>query len=138
MGVTHTIKPSDKLEKDLRDLTDGHLPDVVIDATGSNVSMSNAFAYIAPGGRARVPRHHDRGGEISASRLPQAGGGRSSAPGMPCRTDFTRIIQLIEAGQIDTKPWITHRARFDELPGLFPSYIKPETGVLKAIIEVDG
>ena len=50
--------------------------------------------------------------------------------------DFTRIIQLIEEGQIDTKPWITHRSSFEELPGNFPSYTKPETGVIKAIVEV--
>src|SRR3954447_20067813 len=31
MGVKHTLKPSDRVEQDLRELTDGHLPDVVID-----------------------------------------------------------------------------------------------------------
>src|SRR5262249_29096281 len=36
MGVTHTVKVTDRLEQDLRDLTDGHLPDSVIDATGSS------------------------------------------------------------------------------------------------------
>src|SRR5438132_5047841 len=30
MGVRHTVKPSDRMEQDLRDVTDGHLPDVVI------------------------------------------------------------------------------------------------------------
>ena len=39
MGVPHTIKLSDRVEWDIRDLTDGHMPDVVIDATGSNRSM---------------------------------------------------------------------------------------------------
>ena len=135
LGVHHTIKPSDNLEKDLRDLTDGHLPDVVIDATGSNVSMSNAFGYIAPGGRLvflgittedvkfRHPVFHKPEGTLLCSRnaLPE---------------DFTRIIQLIEEGRIDTKPWITHRTNLEELPQRFPSYMKPETGVLKAMIEV--
>ena len=51
--------------------------------------------------------------------------------------DFTRIIKLIEDGKIDTVPWITHRSGFDELPGIFPSYTRPETGVIKAIVEVD-
>jgi alcohol dehydrogenase len=50
--------------------------------------------------------------------------------------DFDRIIQLIESGTIDTKPWITHRTGFDDLIGQFPSYTKPETGVIKAIVEV--
>jgi alcohol dehydrogenase len=135
MGVTHTLRPTADLEADLRAVTDGHLPDVVIDATGNSASMSNAFGLIAPGGRLvyvgittdevrfRHPVFHKPEGTLLCSRnaLPE---------------DFTRIIGLIEEGQIDTKPWITHRAAFDELPGLFPSYTKPETGVIKAVVEV--
>jgi len=136
MGVKHTVQLSDSVEKDLRDLTDGHLPDVVIDATGSSASMSSAFGLVAPGGGRLVYvgittdevkfRHgtfHKPEGTLLCSRnaLPE---------------DFTRIIGLIESGQIDTKPWITHRATFDDLPGTFPSYTKPETGVIKAVVEV--
>ena len=51
--------------------------------------------------------------------------------------DFTRIIGLIEEGRIDTRPWITHRTPFAEMIGNFPSYTKPETGVIKAMVEVD-
>src|SRR5262249_22723988 len=51
MKAPHALKVSDRLEHDLRDLTDGHLPDVVIDATGSSLSMSNAFGLVAPAGR---------------------------------------------------------------------------------------
>ncbi|MDR3637155.1 MAG: zinc-binding alcohol dehydrogenase family protein [Isosphaeraceae bacterium] len=137
MGVAHTVTLTETVEKDLRDLTDGHLPDVVIDATGNNVSMSNAFGLVAPGGgrlvyvgitteevRFRHPVFHKPEGTLLCSRnaLPE---------------DFTRIIRLIEEGQINTGPWITHRSAFDDLPGVFPSYTKPETGVIKAIVEVD-
>src|SRR5262249_4566941 len=136
MGVRHTVKASENGENDLRDLTDGHLPDVVIDATGSSASMSGSFGLIAPGGRlgfvgitteevrVRHPGFRKTEGTLLCSRnaLPE---------------DFTRIIGLIESGRIDTGPWITHRAGFDELPGLFPSYVKPETGVIKAVVEVD-
>ena len=137
MGVEHTIRLSDHLEKDLRDATDGHLPDVVIDASGSCASMSSAFGYVAPGGgrlvyvgittdevRFRHPVFHRPEGTLICSR--------NALP-----ADFTRIIRLIERGEIDTKPWITHRSGFDELPMIFPSYTKPETGVIKAIVEVD-
>jgi threonine dehydrogenase-like Zn-dependent dehydrogenase len=51
--------------------------------------------------------------------------------------DFDRIIDLIQTGKINTQPWITHRVGFDELPTQFPSYTKPETGVIKAIVTVD-
>jgi threonine dehydrogenase-like Zn-dependent dehydrogenase len=51
--------------------------------------------------------------------------------------DFTRIIKLIEDGQIDTRPWITHRSKFADLISDFPSYVKPETGVIKAMVSVE-
>lgn len=136
MGVTHTVKLSENVDKDLRDLTDGHLPDVVIDATGSVASMSNAFGMVAPGGRLiyvgitteevkfRHPVFHKVEGTLLCSR--------NALP-----ADFSRIIALIEEGRIDTKPWITHRTGFDAVPDVFPSYVLPETGVIKAIIEVD-
>jgi alcohol dehydrogenase len=135
MGVKHTIQLSEGVEDDLREVTDGHLPDVVIDATGSNQSMSKAFGFVAQGGRLifvgittgevtfRHPTFHKPEGTLLCSRnaLPE---------------DFTRIIGLIEDGRIDTRPWITHRAAFEEVIDVFPSYTRPETGVIKAIVEV--
>ncbi len=50
--------------------------------------------------------------------------------------DFSRIINLIETGGIDTNPWITHRCAFDDVIGQFESFTRPETGVIKAMIEV--
>jgi alcohol dehydrogenase len=135
MGVDETIRPGDGLPQDLRRVTDGNLPDVVIDATGSNVSMSNAFGYVAPTGRLVYvgittkdvtfthPTFHKPEGTLLCSRnaLPR---------------DFTRIIDLIETGRIDTRPWITHRTTFEDMAGVFESYTKPESGVIKAVVEV--
>ncbi len=135
MGADVTIKLGDNVVQDLRDVTNGDLPDVVIDATGSNKSMSNAFGYIAPTGRLvyvgittqdvtfKHPVFHRPEGTLLCSR--------NAVP-----SDFTRIIKLIEDGTIDTKPWITHRTPFADLIEAFPGYTKPETGVIKAIIEV--
>jgi alcohol dehydrogenase len=135
MGVDETIVLSDKVIDDLRRVTDGSLPDVVIDATGNNVSMGNAFGYIAPTGRLVYvgittkevtfthPTFHRPEGTLLCSR--------NALPG-----DFSRIIQLIETGKIDTKPWVTHRTKFADVPSVFESYTKPETGVIKAVIEV--
>ena len=135
MGVPHTLKPSGRIEDDLRELTDGHLPDVVFDATGSSKSMSQAFNYVSQGGRLvfvgltgdevsfRHAVFHKCEGTLLCSRnaLPD---------------DFRQIISLIETGRIDTRPWITHRCGFDELIEQFPSYTQPETGVIKAMVDV--
>jgi alcohol dehydrogenase len=50
--------------------------------------------------------------------------------------DFTRIIGLIEDGTINTDPWITHRTSFDDVIGEFETFTRPESGVIKAMIEV--
>jgi alcohol dehydrogenase len=135
MGVAHTLQPSERLEAELRDVIDGHLPDVVIDATGNSGSMSAAFGLITHAGRLvfvgittdevrfRHPVFHRPEGTLLCSRNALS-------------ADFTRIIGLIEEGRIDTGPWITHRAAFDELIDVFPSYTRPETGVIKAVVAV--
>jgi alcohol dehydrogenase len=51
-------------------------------------------------------------------------------------SDFPRILSLIASGQIDTRPWITHRCSLDELPSQMPEYVKPCTGVVKAVISI--
>ena len=50
--------------------------------------------------------------------------------------DFGRIIGLIEDGTIDTAPWVTHRTAFDAVAENFEGFTRPETGVIKAIIEM--
>jgi threonine dehydrogenase-like Zn-dependent dehydrogenase len=135
MGVDETILAGENAAQEIRRLTNGDNPDVVIDATGSNVSMSNALSYIAATGRLvyvgittsdvtfKHPIFHRPEGTLLCSRnaLPR---------------DFRRIISLIEAGEIDTRPWITHRTAFARVIESFPSFCKPETGVIKAVIEV--
>lgn len=135
MGITHTLQPGENLDKELRDLTDGHLPDVVIDATGSSASMSAATGLITHAGRLvyvgittdevkfKHPAFHRPEGTLLCSRNALS-------------ADFSRIVGLIEAGRINTDPWITHRTHFDDLIDVFPSFTKPETGVIKAIVEV--
>jgi alcohol dehydrogenase len=135
MGVRHTVRLSDNLEKDIRDINGGRLPDVVLDATGSSASMSNAFGLITHGGRLvfvgitteevhfRHAVFHKPEGTLLCSR--------NALP-----ADFTSIIALIEDGWIDTRPWITHRCTFEELIDVFPSYTNPQTGVIKAVVAV--
>jgi 2-desacetyl-2-hydroxyethyl bacteriochlorophyllide A dehydrogenase len=138
MGVPNTIltKADGEEIKQLESLTDGELADIVIDATGSNRSMAQALNYCAFKGRLvyvgitqanvelpHAPALHRRELDILASRNALS-------------SDFTRIIKLIEDGSIDTQPWITHRTSFDAMIDEFESFTKPETGVIKAVVEV--
>jgi threonine dehydrogenase-like Zn-dependent dehydrogenase len=137
MGVAHTVTMTtpDEAIKEARAITGGTLYPVVFDATGNTKSMCGAFEYVAFTGRLIFvgivtdavsfpdPLFHRREMTVFASRNALA-------------ADFRRIIGLIEEGRIDTRPWITHRTPFADLIERFPSYVKPETGVIKAIVEV--
>ena len=136
-GVEHTILfKEDGSEVDqLRKITGGDLYAVVTDATGHKGSMSNALNYVAHTGTlvyvgittAEVsfphPTLHRPEMTIKASR--------NALP-----SDFGRIIRLIENGKINTAPWITHRTSFDDVIGDFESFTRPDSGVIKAVIEV--
>jgi alcohol dehydrogenase len=50
--------------------------------------------------------------------------------------DFQRIIGLIENHEINTAPWITHTASFDGMIEAFPAWLKPETRVIKAMVDI--
>jgi alcohol dehydrogenase len=120
---------------ELSDVTDGNLFTAVIDATGNSESMSTALQYVAHTGRLVFvgittqeihfphPLMHARELTLLASR--------NALP-----SDFRRIVGLIEEGRIDTRPWITHRTSLERLAEDFPSYTRPETGVIKAMVEV--
>ena len=138
MGVAETIaaKGLDADVKTFTDLTAGKLGNVVVDATGSAKSMAAAYNFVGFAGRlvwvgitqdpitVTQPLMHRREMTFLASRNALA-------------SEFTRIIRLIEGGMIDTRPWITHSVPFDAMIGEFPKWLKPETGVVKAMVEVN-
>ena len=136
MGIADTVLATGG-EADVdtvRELTDGRFCEVVIDATGSSASMGQALGYCAFGGRLvfvgitqaevsfpHAPVMHRRELSLLASRNALS-------------RDFARIIGLIEAGRIDTAPWITHLVPFADLIGIFPTLLEPDSGVIKAVV----
>lgn len=136
LGVSHAINGTkESAAERLSEITGGDMPTAVFDATGSPRSMMASFDYPAHGGRIvfvglfqgdvsfNDPNFHKRELSLMASR--------NAHP-----ADFRHIIGLIESGRINTTPWITHRASFDEVPDMFASWTKPETGVIKAMVKV--
>ncbi len=136
-GVAHTIqfKGDGSEAEQVSQITNGDKYAVVTDATGNNHSMANALTYVAHTGSlvyvgittAEVSFAHP------VMHRPEATI-KSSRNAMP--SDFTRIIGLIEDETINTTPWITHRTSFDTVIDEFETFTKPESGVIKAVIEL--
>jgi alcohol dehydrogenase len=109
---------------------------VAFDATGSAASMGASLRRVAHSGRLVFvgitseevsipdPLFHRLEATILASR--------NSLPG-----DFRRIIRLIGEGKIDTRPWVTHRAAFEDYIAKFPEFTRPEAGMIKILVDVE-
>ena len=110
-----------------------HLYEVVFGATGNPKAMEAAFEYVAHGGKlvlvglvqGRIsfedPLLHRREMTVLSSR---------NSAGL-----FPKIIDMIETGQIDTAPWITHRMSLADVVSEFP-HLREQADLVKAVIEV--
>lgn len=111
----------------------GQRPSCIIDATGNPHSMNGCFDIAEHGGRIVFvglftgdlqfddPNFHRRELTLMASRAALS-------------STFSRVIQMMETGQIDPSPFITHRIRFDQLGTQFPELFQAKN-LVKAVID---
>lgn len=136
-GIPHTLlfKGDGSELEEMKSITGGDMYAVVTDATGNKHSMSNALRYAAHTGTLVYVGITTEEVSFTHPTLHRPEltlkGSRNALP-----ADFGRIIRLIEDGTIDTIPWITHRTPFDRMVQEFEAFTRPETGVIKAIVEV--
>lgn len=139
MGAAHTVtgtgSPAD--EEALKALNHGSLPTVVFDATGHPGAMRRSLDLVGFTGKLIYvgivpdeipvpdPLFHRREMTLLATR--------NALP-----ADFPRIIDWIRQGRIDTNPWISHRIGFGEVIEKFDTLSRPETGVIKAMIDLSA
>ncbi len=121
--------------KEIESMTNGDYPTLVFDATGNAKSMMTAFNWVAHGGRFILvslvqenitffdPDFHRREISLLSSRN-------------ATRQDMEQIVRSLEAGKIDGTSFITHRASLDQVINQFESWLKPEGGVIKAVVEL--
>ncbi|MVM31506.1 alcohol dehydrogenase catalytic domain-containing protein [Spirosoma sp. HMF4905] len=137
LKVEHTVLATapDVLEQ-LAAITNGDMPTVVIDATGSLRAINNAFQYMAHGARYILiglqkgeisfshPEFHKREGTLMSSRN-------------ATRQDFEHVITSMKSGQIDPTTYITHRVAFGQVSDEFASWLNPANGVIKAMVAIN-
>ena len=120
--------------KRLLEISQGEMFDVVFDCTGNVRAMEAGFGYVAHAGSYvlvsivpdRVsfsdPEFHRRETTLLSSRNATL-------------ADVARVMDAIRSGKIDTAMFNTHRAALAAVPEAMVLWMKPETGVLKAIVE---
>lgn len=136
LGIEHTVDARQDAIGQVRSLLGGDLPTLVFDATGNARSMMEAFNYAAHSGRIVYvglvkgdltfsdPYFHSHELTLLATR---------NATG----ADFDWVIDSLASGQVSVEGWDTHHAAPEALPAEFPSWLLPETGVIKAMLDFD-
>lgn len=136
--MVHTLnaRAADVLAQ-LQRITGGDMPTVVIDATGSQPAILNAFQYLAHGGRFVLvglqkgdlsfshPEFHKREATLMSSRN-------------ATREDFEHVIAAMKRQEVRPTTYITHRVPFGEVKAEFAQWLDPASGVIKAMVELDA
>jgi len=132
-GIEYGIDAKQDVLEQLKAIIPNDLPTVVFDATGSAQSMMQAFQYTAHGGKLifaglfqgdvtfNDPDFHRRELTLMASRNATA-------------QDFETVLRALETEQIRIDSWITHHASPEQLVSIFPSWLEPSSGVVKAMM----
>ena len=134
LGIPYQVNPlTDNVMEKLMEITGGDMPTVVMDCTGNLKAINSGIQYLAHGGRYVLiglqkddlvishPEFHKRESTLMSSRnaLPE---------------DFAQVVACIKNGDVKPANYITHQVEFDEIKYQFTELIKPEAGVIKAVI----
>ncbi len=137
INIHHTINAlNEDVVSRLQEITNGDMPTVVIDATGNQKAINNAFQYMSHGGRYVLiglqlgeisfshPEFHKRESTLMSSRN-------------ATRQDFEYVMTCMSNGLIDPSAYITHRVKFDQVKDEFEGWLDPSSGLIKAMVEMD-
>lgn len=123
----------DPINENIEDYFGGHLPLVVIDATGNQRAMNNAVNLIRHGGRIvfvglfkgmlefNDPDFHKKETTIMGSRN-------------ATKEDFEKVQQLMAEGKISAEMMLTHTFKYDELIDIYEEKITKNKALIKSVI----
>lgn len=133
IGVDYIVNVGGDPVKEVNEITNGDLATVVFDATGHKGALEAGPQYMSHGGRYALvglskgeltfthPAIHAKESTILCSRNATF-------------EDFRNVINVLEGGQFPVPSFITHNVDFTDMIDNFDSWLKPETGVIKATV----
>ena len=136
LNIPFTINAlsADVLEQ-VKTITSGEMPSIVIDCTGNLNAINNAFQFISHGGKFVLiglqkgnlninhREFHKREATLMSSRN-------------ATMQDFEHVIANIKNKKIDPFKFITHRVQFSEFVSQFLVLKNAQSDVIKALIEL--
>jgi len=133
IGADYVINVGNDPVSKIEEITNGDMATAVFDATGHKGALESGPDYMAHGGRYVLvglskgdltfmhPKIHAKESTIMCSRNATL-------------EDFEHVIEILP--QFPTASFITHSVPFSEMISNFESWTKPETGVIKAVVDL--
>lgn len=133
IGVDYIVNVKDKPVDKVAEITGGDLATAVFDASGHKGALESGPDYMAHGGRYVLvglskgeltfvhPKIHAKETTIMCSRNATL-------------EDFEHVVEVLSSGEFPTSSFITHNVDFSTMIQHFDSWLKPETGVIKATV----
>ncbi|WBL23404.1 zinc-binding alcohol dehydrogenase family protein [Zunongwangia sp. HRR-M8] len=132
IGVQHAFNVMENPVEKIAEITKGDLASAVFDATGNKRALESGVDYMSHGGRFVLvglskgeltyehPKIHAKETTILCSRNATL-------------EDFQFVINHLN--KFPTKSFVTHQVKYTEMIENFNSWLDPEAGVIKAMVE---
>jgi hypothetical protein len=136
IGVDAVVKAGNMAKEEIFELTNGDLALHVFDATGNKTALEQGVDYMAHGGNYVLvglsrgeltfmhPKIHAKETTLMCSRNATL-------------DDFKYVVETLSAGLFPVKSYITHRVHYKKMIEVFDSWMRPETGVIKGIVDFE-
>lgn len=137
LHIEHTVNAAHgNVKEQLKEITHGDMPTVVIDATGNQTAINDAFQYMAHGGRYILiglqkdrikfshPEFHKRESTLMSSRN-------------ATRQDFEHVIRAMTSGRVNPASYLTHRVKFSQVKNEFIHWLDAAGKTVKVMAEMD-
>ena len=137
MGATHVIDftKEDPVEE-IRRITGGRGVDVAIEALGTQATFEGSLRVLRPGGTLSSLGVYSSDLTIPLGAF-AAGLGDHHIVTTLCpggKERMRRLMEVIEAGRVDTRPLVTHRFALEEIEAAYDLFSHQRDGVLKVAI----
>jgi 2-desacetyl-2-hydroxyethyl bacteriochlorophyllide A dehydrogenase len=135
LGVSHAVKLGPDDVEQLKAISNGQFFHHVFDATGNPKAMERGFSLVAHGGTYVLvslvqgnisfndPEFHKRETTLLSSRNATL-------------KDFAAVMAAMRDGHVPTKAINTHRAPLFDVAARMPDWIRPDSGTIKALLEL--
>ena len=136
LGIDYTVNVSDNALKKVLEITSGELATAVFDATGNTGAIETGHQYMSHGGRYVLvglskdtlgfshPAIHAKETSLLCSRN-------------ATKEDFYHVISVLSRKLFPAASFITHMVPHHQMISHFEQWLKPETGVIKAMVEFE-